>query len=460
MTGSNQQQEHHPPKDEPDHTGAQSLKPRYQRLLLSTFWYLKDQWFLFCIGLVILIASQIQVPLSQQATKQVIVSYLSVTIIFFTAGCTLSTRSLLSNYSKWKHHIFIQTQCFLLVSALAFAVAAMTGTNHSFMDPWLLIGLVFNGCQPTAMASNVLFTRQSHGNATLTVVETTIGNLLGPFITPVLIKMYLSTAAWWTAVIPSQNNGYAGLYRRVFMQFGLSIYLPMAVGQIFRYYFPTIVQRVFIDWKLTKLGSFAMLSLLWQTFDHAFATSAFESLATSNIVFIVFISVANYFVWLSSSFGLCLLTHLPHFTSFRILTTRLFPNVLAGGDISSGLSRQDTVSIVMTTPAKTLALGIPISFLMFEGITPQQESKIQLPMLIFQVVQMGLASLGTLGFRRWVDAEQKAKGKGGKAGEGGKDGGGVADRGHDEKDGLDDDEKVLRTTGTGEAGRGGADENV
>ena len=329
----------------------------------------------------------------------------------------------------------------------------MTGTNNSFMDPWLLIGLVFNGCQPTAMASNVLFTRQSHGNATLTVVETTIGNLLGPFITPVLIKMYLSTSTWWTAVIPAQNNGYAGLYRRVFMQFGLSIYLPMAVGQICRYYFPTVVQRVFIDWKLTKLGSFAMLSLLWQTFDHAFATSAFDSLPTSNIIFVVFISVANYFIWLSSSFGLCLLTHLrlPKLT-----------RPLSNAASSQGLSRKDTVSIVMTTPAKTLALGIPISFLMFEGISPQQESKIQLPMLIFQVVQMGLASLGTLGFRRWVDAEQKAKEKdeGGKARDDEKDAEGVADR-QERGDGLDDDgEKVVRTAGTGEAIRGSGDENV
>ena len=363
------------PSDESQNEKERPAKTLSQRILDAVLWLLKDQWFLLAMALVIIIASQVQVPLSQQAAKQITVSYLSVTIIFFIAGCTLSTRTLIENYAKWKHHLFIQSQCFLLVSALAFAVVSLTATNRHFMDAWLLIGLIFNGCQPTAMASNVLFTRQSHGNTTLTVVETTIGNLIGPFVTPVLIKMYLSTSEWYTKVIPAQHTGYTGLYGRVFMQFGLSIYLPMAIGQVVRYLFPSVVQKVFVDWKLSKIGSFGMLTLLWQTFDHAFATGAFSTVKTSNIVFIVFITIVNYAVWLIVSFLLSILW----------------------------LDRKDTVSVAMTAPAKTLALGMPLSFLMFEGIGDLEEAKIQVPMLLFQVLQMGLASLSTLGFRRWVD---------------------------------------------------------
>lgn len=346
------------------------------------------------MSLVILIASQIQVPLSQQATKQITVSYLSVTIIFFTAGCTLDTRVLLQNYMKWKHHLFIQGQCFLLVSALAFAVVSLTATNRGFMDAWLLIGLIFNGCQPTAMASNVLFTRQARGNVTLTVVETTIGNLIGPLLSPALIQMYLSSGAWYANVIPEQHTGYTGLYKRVFMQFGLSIYLPMFLGQMFRYFFPAVVQKVFVQWKLSKVGSLGMLTLLWQTFDHAFATGALGSrnVKTSNIVFIVFITIINYAVWLVVSFGLSVLW----------------------------LDRRDTVSVAMTAPAKTLALGMPLSFLMFSDLSALDEAKIQVPMVLFQVLQMGLASLLTLLLRRFVDAgNKKGPGAGGDGGDGG-----------------------------------------
>lgn len=249
------------------------------------------------------------------------------------------------------------------------------------MDSWLLIGLIFNGCQPTAMASNVLFTRQSHGNVHLTVVETTIGNLIGPFLSPVLIKMYLSTGAWYTDVVPSQQGGYQALYRRVFMQFGLSIYLPMAVGQLVRRFFPKLVNKVFVEWKIGKFASLAMLTLLWQTFDHAFSTKAFSSVKSSNMIFIVFITVVNYGLWLAISV---------------VLST-------------FWLDRKDTVAVAMCAPAKTLALGMPLSFLMFSGITALQEAKIQIPMLIFQVLQMGLASLTTIGFRRWVDAAEPKK---------------------------------------------------
>ena len=271
-----------------------------------------------------------------------------------------------------------------MVSALAFAVVSLTATNQTFMDPWLLIGLIFNGCQPTAMASNVLFTRQSHGNTTLTVVETTIGNLIGPFITPVLIKMYLTTGAWYTNVIPNQTGGYQAIYARVFMQFGLSIYLPMAVGQVVRYFFPKVVDKVLVQWKIAKFGSLSMLTLLWQTFDHAFATGAFSKVESSNLIFLVFITIVNYAVWLV----IC------------VLLSVLW------------LDRKDTVAVAMCAPAKTLALGMPLSFLLFVDITALDEAKVQVPMLLFQVLQMGLASLSTMGFRRWVDAGEKRGGEG------------------------------------------------
>jgi len=342
-------------------------------------WFAKDQWFLIGIVIVTIISSQVQVSSSQQAKKQVVVSYLAVTTIFFITGCTLDTKILLNNYAKWKQHLFIQAQCFLLVSALAFAIVSLAAINKKFMDPWLLIGLIFNGCQPTAMASNVLFTRQSHGNVHLTVVETTIGNLIGPFITPLLIKMYLSAGGWYAHIVPPQSGGYGSLYRRIFLQLGLSIYLAMFVGQLVRRLFPKVVNKVFVDWKVGKFGSLAMLTLLWQTFDHAFSTKAFTSVKPSNMIFIVFITIVNYVLWLSISVGLAVLW----------------------------LDRKDTIAVAMCAPAKTLALGIPISYLLFTGITGLEEAKIQIPMLIFQVLQMGMASLSTIAFRRWVDAGEK-----------------------------------------------------
>lgn len=202
-----------------------------QRYWVAIKWYLLDQWFLLAVSLGIIISSQVQIPEAHQHQKETVVTYLCVSIIFLVTGCTLSTRTLLQNYSKWKIHLFVQVQCYLLTSVLAFGIVSACATNPEFMDSGLLIGLILMGCVPTTIASNVVMTRQAHGNQALTVVESTLGNFLGPFLTPVLLRMYTSSDAWYTKVLPEDSGGFAGVYRRVFMQLGLSLFLPL-VGSV------------------------------------------------------------------------------------------------------------------------------------------------------------------------------------------------------------------------------------
>jgi sodium/bile acid cotransporter 7 len=176
-----------PPQQDPQTQDAQmhaatetptnpSKRSDWFDIILTT---LQDQWFLVGIGVVITIASQVQVPREHQKLKETLTTYLSVSIIFFITGCTLDTRVLIQNYSRWKVHLFVQGQCFLMTSAIAFGVVSATATNKDFVDPGLLVGLIFFGCVATTMSSNVVMTRQAHGNSALTVVQTTLGNFLG-----------------------------------------------------------------------------------------------------------------------------------------------------------------------------------------------------------------------------------------------------------------------------------------
>jgi sodium/bile acid cotransporter 7 len=173
-----------PPQQDPQTQGATaaatptnpSKRPEWLDIIITT---LQDQWFLVGIGVVILIASQVQVPSEHQKIKETLTTYLSVSIIFFITGCTLDTRVLIQNYSRWKVHLFVQGQCFLMTSAISFGVVSATATNKDFVDPGLLVGLIFFGCVATTMSSNVVMTRQAHGNSALTVVQTTLGNFLG-----------------------------------------------------------------------------------------------------------------------------------------------------------------------------------------------------------------------------------------------------------------------------------------
>ena len=177
-----------------------------------------------------LVASQAQVPGFQQATKELVTTYLCVALILFVTGCTLPTRTLLSNYSRWKIHIVVQIQSFLMTSAVVYAVVSLCAINKDFMDAGLLagllLGLIFTGCVPTTISSNVIMTKQAHGNQALTVVQSTLGNFLRPFLTPVLVPMYVSGGAWHTKVLPAVGS-YSELYPQVFNQLGLSLLLPL-----------------------------------------------------------------------------------------------------------------------------------------------------------------------------------------------------------------------------------------
>ena len=60
------------------------------------------------------------------------------------------------------------------------------------------------------------------------------------------------------------------------------------------------------------------------------------------------------------------------------------------------------------TPAKTPAMGVPLSNVMFSGLSPITASKIQIPLVIFQGLQIAAGSLLALVFRLWIgDGEQE-----------------------------------------------------
>ena len=336
--------------------------------------YLKEQWFLLTLGVLIAIASQKQVPEEQQDLKETVVTYLCVAIIFLITGCTLPTRVLLANYSRWKIHIFVQVQCFLMTSATVFAVVSAAATNQHFMDAGLLVGMILTGVVPTTISSNVVLTRQANGNTALTVVQSTLGNLLGPFIVPLLLQMYTGTGAWYTDFLPSNTDDYGAVYKRVFKQLGLSLFLPLFVGQVLQNVFPMATETTMKKWKISKLSSFCLLIIIWSTYDQAFQSGAFNTLPASNIVFVVFMSIAFFIIWLTIAFT----------------TAKLW------------LPREDVVAVCYCVPAKTPAMGVPLVQTIYFGLSRLDQSKLQIPMVFFQGLQIAGGSLLIGAFRWWV----------------------------------------------------------
>ncbi|KAI7200043.1 hypothetical protein D0869_02240 [Hortaea werneckii] len=359
-----------------------------QRHIRTAKSLLEGSWFLLSLSILIAIASQVQVPPAHQSIKTTIINYLCVTLIFLVTGCTIDTQTLIRNYSKWRTHLYVQTSCFLLTSAAVFGVVSAVATDKTFMDPGLLVGLIFLGCVPTTISSNVVMTRQAQGNTALTVVQTTVGNFLGVFITPALVTMYTGVDTWYNGVLLRDQSGGEGgggrfgeIYARVLKQLSLSLYLPLIIGQLLRHFFPETCQRALVQWRLNKLNMLALLVILWQTYDKAFASQAFSSVSGDNMVFVVFVSLGLLVIFLLLSFG----------TSYF------------------WLPKKDVVAVCYCVPAKGPAMGVPLATTIFAGIGPVLESKILIPIVIYQGLQVALGTLLVPVFRKWIDRDEARK---------------------------------------------------
>jgi sodium/bile acid cotransporter 7 len=134
-----------------------------------------------------------------------------------------------------------------------------------------------------------------------------------------------------------------------------------------------------VRYKLTKLGSFALLTVVWQTYDSAFASGAFSSIAGTNMLFLVFLAVGLFLLFLCLSF-------------------------FAAG---LWLPRADVVSVCYCAPAKSPAMGVPLAMTMFVGLSPVLEAKLQIPMVIYQGLQIAGGTVFVPLFRSWVRRGEK-----------------------------------------------------
>ncbi|KAI1851394.1 hypothetical protein JX266_003469 [Neoarthrinium moseri] len=351
----------------------EDVRSPISNIISSIAWFASDQWFMITLLLLILVASQVQVPSQQQATKETVIKYATVAVIFLINGCTISTQILVQTLKRWYIHIFVQALCFLLTSITTFAVVQATATNQNAIDAALLNGFVLMGCLPTALSFNTNMTKKANGNAALTLTESVLGSVMAPAISTVLMTTYSSGNFWYAEILPQGSTSYGALYKKVFQQLGLTLFLPLAVGQLLQYFLPEKTRQAMTTWKGSKLASFALLALIWSAYDGAFSADSFATLDTKNIVYLVFVNIGLFLIWIACA----LLLSVPW------------------------LSQEDCIAVAFCVPTKTPALGIPLVTIIFEGVSSTDAAKLYIPMIVYQCIQTCLASLATIPLKRW-----------------------------------------------------------
>lgn len=372
--------------------------------------FLIAQWFFVFLGVFVALA-HLYPNFAKQGgliRAEYSIEYGAVAVIFLISGLSMSSHALLVNSLHWRAHFTVLSQSFLITSAIVFGISsAIRACHNGDIDEWLLVGMIVTHACPTTVSSNVVMTVQARGNDVLTLCEVFIGNILGAFITPLLVQMYLQ-GVWKFGNPTKQTTGDSSLldlYRNVMKQLGLSVFVPLFVGQVIQNLFPKQTKWILTTFKLSKVGSFMLLLIMFQSFSTAFAQNAFESVPHASIIFIVFFNIGIYLFFTAISFAY----------SRPIFIKKAFEKV---PDETSSTAykwaywffkpfyydRRDTVSVMLCGPAKTAALGVSLVSSQY-GSTNPQLGKLLVPLVLYQAEQVMTAQVLLRFMRKWIEAE-------------------------------------------------------
>lgn len=374
--------------------------------------YLKGQWFFFCLAIFIVIA---RFAPNFAADGGLIkgeysIGYGAVAWIFLQSGLSMKTRRLMANMGNWRAHLTILVISFLITSSIVYGFCcAIKAANDKNIDDWVLIGLILTATCPTTVASNVVMTTNAGGNDLLCVCEVIIGNLLGAFVTPALVQMFTKVPPFQYGN-PATKGGVGALYGRVMKQVGLTVFVPLFVGQVIQNVLPkpTATYLGFLKRFHLKIGSYMLLLIMFSSFSTAFKQHAFTSVSHVCVIFLCFFNLGIYLFFT----GICYLLARPFFIK------KLFPVEPVKEESSFFYyysykifrpfyyNKRDSICIMFCGAAKTAALGVSLITSQY-GNQKDHLGKLLVPLVLYQSEQVIVASWFVPLFKKWCRDEQE-----------------------------------------------------
>lgn len=372
--------------------------------------WLISQWFILGMGAAVAIAYANPNYARSGGTirSDITIEYCAVAAIFLISGLSMPSRTLLKELGNWRAHVITQGLSFLVTPALMFGfVKAIYSANDPRIDKYVLVGMIIAGCTPTTVSSNVVMTKNAGGNDSLSLLEVTIGNVMGAFVSPALLQLYLSDSTGFGFGNPAKGSSMTELYRRVMKQLGLSLFVPLFVGQVVQNVFPKQTKWVVTNCRLAKFGTFFLLLLIWATFSTSFYDDAFESVPKATMIMVPFFNIGIYLLFTAICFAFArspiprLLARDPP-TEDSSIVYKLFHRFISG----FYFNKRNSVAIMLCGAAKTVALGVPLINAQYGSGSPLV-GRVSIPLTLFQGEQILTAQLLVPLFKRWIGDEGK-----------------------------------------------------
>ncbi|GMM34894.1 Rch1 protein [Saccharomycopsis crataegensis] len=369
------------------------------------FNFVLSQWFYVFLAALIAIAAKFPNFARHGGTirAEYTIGYAAIALIFFQNGLSMRTSVFLSHLYDWRAHIVALVMQFLVTNAIVYGICCgVKAANNPNIDEWLLVGVIVTSTCSTTIASNVVMTRKAKGSAEKTISCVFLANLVGAFISPLLVQMYLSGSTW-SFGNPKNGTSFSEVYRRVMKQLGLAVFVPLFVGQCVININPDKVMAINAKYKLNKVGSICLLLNLFQSFSTAFYQKAFTSVPGVSVVFVFFLNTGLYLFFTLLTAVICR----------NPLIKKLFIDTqdsVKPGSIKYYLTKflapfyfspEDTVALIFVCPAKSAALGISLVTSQY-GDHSQYLGKILVALVLYSTQQVLIANFMVIPCKKWI----------------------------------------------------------
>lgn len=270
------------------------------------------------------------------------VTTIAIAILFFLHGAKLSREAVIEGVLHWKLHA--------LVFAFTFALFPLIGLLAKpllmpLLGQQLYWGFLFMCFLPSTVQSSIAFTSMAKGNVAAAVCSASFSNLIGMFITPILVSLF---------IFGQSKHDYDPTSSII--EITLLLLVPFIAGQLLRpYVFPIMQEKPSIV-KTFDQGS--ILMVVYGAFSGAVVAGLWQQVSWTTLIYLI----------LACSVFLTIIMLLAFF----------IPKWL-------GFNQQDQIAIFFCSSKKTLASGVPMAQILFIG---QPLGMIVLPIMIFHQIQL------------------------------------------------------------------------
>ncbi|MCL2639997.1 MAG: bile acid:sodium symporter [Phycisphaerales bacterium] len=275
------------------------------------------------------------------------VNNFGIALILFLQGVSLAFEKVKAGAGNWRLH--------LLVQVFTYAIFPLVGLAYYFLFPWvwpgqpaaIRDGFLYLCVLPSTVSTSVVLTAVARGNTAGALFNSTVSNLMGVFLTPVLVQLLMHSTGEGVEIVP--------LLKKILL---LTLF-PFFVGVVVRTWV-----REWVDARkrwVTRISNTVIVFFVYSAFCDSVQERVWQSHGLA-MTAMVLLFVVVLFVVMSGLSGLAV----------RVLR----------------FCREDSIAAYFCSVQKTLAMGMPLGMLIFGGRVGSELSLILLPLMFYHLVQL------------------------------------------------------------------------